>query len=97
MNAAATATTVDRIRARLQALAPSVIKIADDSARHAGHAGARLGGGHYNLHIVSASFAGQPLIARHRMIHRVLDDLMNGEIHALAIRAQTATEANQPT
>jgi BolA protein len=87
---------IERIRARLQRLAPSFVSIADDGARHAGHTGAR-GGGYYDLHIVSGLFTDQPLIVRHRMIHDALGDLMNGEIHALAIRAQTAIEANQLT
>lgn len=84
----------ERIRERLAALEPESIELEDDSARHAGHAGARSGGGHYNLHIVSAMFTGKNTVARHRMIYAVLGEMMKGEIHALAIRAQTADEAN---
>ncbi|NMG46928.1 BolA/IbaG family iron-sulfur metabolism protein [Azoarcus communis] len=82
---------------RLGSLQPLSVQIGDDSALHAGHAGARSGGGHYNLHIVSAAFAGKNTVARHRMIYAALDDMMKGEIHALAIRAQTAEEAGLST
>ncbi|PTD98002.1 BolA family protein [Pseudothauera lacus] len=88
--------TVERIRTRLDdAFAPLRLDIADDSAQHAGHAGARSGGGHYRLDIVAEAFAGKPTVARHRMIYAALDEMMRGEIHALAIRARTAAEASQ--
>lgn len=85
------------MRDRLAALHPVEIEIGDDSALHAGHAGARSGGGHYNLHIVSDAFEGKNTVARHRLIYAALGEMMKGEIHALAIRAQTAEEAKQPT
>lgn len=88
---------IDRMQQRLGSLQPLSVQIGDDSALHAGHAGARSGGGHYNLHIVSAAFAGKNTVARHRMIYAALDDMMKGEIHALAIRAQTAEEAGLST
>lgn len=88
---------IDRMQQRLDSLQPLSVQIGDDSALHAGHAGARSGGGHYNLHIVSAAFAGKNTVARHRMIYAALDDMMKGEIHALAIRAQTAEEAGLST
>lgn len=88
---------IDRMQQRLGSLQPLSVQIGDDSAFHAGHAGARSGGGHYNLHIVSAAFAGKNTVARHRMIYAALDDMMKGEIHALAIRAQTAEEAGLST
>lgn len=75
------------IRARLAVLAPLSLEIIDDSALHAGHAGARSGGGHYRLRIVSARFAGLGTVARHRLIYENLGDLMKREIHALAIQA----------
>lgn len=74
-------------------LDPVAIEIEDDSARHAGHAGAKSGGGHYNLDIISDAFDGKNTVARHRMIYAALGDMMKGEIHALAIRAKTAEEA----
>ena len=82
----------DLIRERLSVLAPESISIEDDSAQHAGHDGARGGGGHYQLVVVSPQFAGRPLQARHRMIYDALGPLMHREIHALAIRAYAPTE-----
>lgn len=78
--------TVELLRQRLAALEPLSIDIIDDSHRHAGHAGAR-DGGHYNLRIVSAAFAGQGTMARHRMVYAAAGDLMRGQIHALSIAA----------
>jgi BolA protein len=78
--------TVELLRQRLAALEPLSIEIVDDSHRHAGHAGAK-DGGHYNLRIVSAAFAGQGTMARHRMVYAAAGDLMRGQIHALSIAA----------
>ena len=87
---------VTLIRERLQAaLAPEHIEIIDDSARHAGHAGARGGGGHFILNIVSPAFEGRSLLERHRLVYDALGDAMHTEIHALSIRAQTPGEAAQ--
>ncbi len=92
---------IQKIRERLAVLEPQSIDIEDDSALHAGHAGARAGSGHYRLKIVSAAFAGKNTLSRHRMIYHALGEMMNMEIHALAICAQTAEEAlmqlSQPT
>ncbi|MEI2782709.1 MAG: BolA family protein [Candidatus Competibacter sp.] len=75
------------------ALAPERLEIVDDSAAHAGHAGAREGG-HFTVRIVSTAFAGKPLIQRHRLVHAAVADLMRQEIHALSInKAQTPDEA----
>ena len=81
-----------QIRERLGVLAPEQIELRDDSARHAGHAGARDGGGHFDLTIVSAQFAGKNTVARHRMVYEALGPLMRREIHALAIRAYAPGE-----
>lgn len=87
------ATTV-RMREILDAqLAPLLLEIRDDSALHAGHAGARDGGGHYHVHIVSEAFEGCSRVRRQRMIYDALGDMMKKDIHALAIRALSATEA----
>ena len=80
------------IRDRLSALAPESLELLDESGRHAGHEGARGGGGHYQLIIVSAAFTGLPLQARHRMVYQALGPLMQREIHALAIKAYTPQE-----
>jgi BolA protein len=85
--------TAAAIRARLAVLEPVSIDIADDSALHAGHAGARSGGGHYRLTIVSPRFAGLSTVARHRLVYDTLGDLMKRDIHALAITARTPGQA----
>jgi BolA protein len=82
----------DLIREKLAVLAPESIDIEDESAQHAGHAGARSGGGHYRLTLVSARFAGQPLQARHRLVYQALGPLMTRDIHALAIHAYAPDE-----
>ena len=82
----------DLIREKLAALAPESIEVEDDSAQHAGHEGAKGGGGHYSVTLVSPQFAGKPLQARHRMVYAALGPLMHREIHALAIRAYAPDE-----
>lgn len=89
-----------QIETRLQALQPTLLTIVDDSASHAGHAGAlshaaRTGnqavaheGTHFEITIVASAFAGKPLVARHRMIYELLDELMKTRIHALKIDAR---------
>ncbi len=83
------------IDARLrEALAPVVsIDVRDDSAQHAGHAGAAAGG-HYSVTIVTAAFAGKPRVARHRMVYDALAEALQRGIHALAITALTPEEAD---
>ena len=91
-------TVIDEIRNRLAPLNPLSIEIEDESALHAGHAGAKGGGGHYRMTMVSDAFIGKNTVARHRLIYGALGELMRTRIHALAIRALTADEANtQPT
>jgi BolA protein len=91
-------TTADQIRQRLSVLAPLSIEIEDESALHAGHAGARSGGGHYRLTIVSEQFRDKNTVLRHRLVYDALGEMMRTHIHALAIRAMTAGEAGlQPT
>jgi len=77
--------TVERMRARLASLAPLDLAIEDDSARHAGHPGAAAGGGHYNLRMTSPRFEGKSRIERHRLVYDALADLMQREVHALAM------------
>lgn len=81
--------TIAAMRQRLSALEPDSLDIVDDSAKHAGHAGAASGGGHYQLTIVSRHFAGKTRIARHRLIYQALGDLMQRRIHAVSIAAYT--------
>ncbi len=84
--------TIDAMRACLAALEPTVIEIIDDSAKHAGHAGAKSGGGHYRLSIVSPRFAGFRTMERHRLVYDALGPLMKREIHALSITAKAPDE-----
>ncbi|MBS6361992.1 BolA family protein [Burkholderia sp.] len=77
-----------------QALSPASLAVRDDSALHAGHAGAAAGG-HYTVTIVSAAFAGKPRVARHRLVYDALADAMQRGIHALAIVAYTPEEFNE--
>ena len=87
-------TRVERIRSALQvAFAPTVLTVVDDSGKHAGHAGARDGRGHFTVMIVSDGFAGLAPLARHRRVYAALGELMQTDIHALSIRAQTPHEA----
>ena len=81
-----------KMRARLAVLDPVQLEIIDESHKHAGHAGAREGGGHYVVRIVSAQFAGKNTVARHRMIYSAMGELMKREIHALTIQALAPNE-----
>ncbi|MEO7325270.1 MAG: BolA family protein [Dokdonella sp.] len=84
---------VEQIRNRLTgALAPLELEVEDESHRHAGHAGARDGRGHFRVRIVSATFRGQAALARHRAVYAALGDLMQTDIHALAIDARAPEE-----
>jgi BolA protein len=79
---------VDRLRSALQAaLSPTLLDIRDDSAKHAGHAGAREGG-HFHVTIVSGAFAGRSAVERHRMVYAAAAELMGRDIHALSIDAR---------
>lgn len=85
---------VAAIRAALEvALAPVSLQVEDDSHRHAGHAGAQDGRGHFNVDVVSDAFDGLNPIARHRAVYAAVGGLMATDIHALAIRARTPQEA----
>ncbi len=88
---------VKMIRQRLTAaLAPGRLEIRDESARHAGHPGARAGGGHFAVYIVSEHFAGKSLLERHRAVYEAMGDAMRSEIHALSIQALTPEEETKP-
>jgi BolA protein len=82
------------IRAALEAaLQPLALELEDESHRHAGHAGARDGRGHFRVRVVSERFAGRLPLARHRAVYAALGDLMQTDIHALSIDALTPEEA----
>jgi len=77
------------IRERLEkAFSPTVLEIIDDSHMHAGHASAG-GAGHFTVKISAEAFAGKMPLQRHRMVFSALDDIMQSEIHALSIEADT--------
>ena len=81
------------IQARLDAtFAPLQCLLEDESALHAGHAGAASGGGHYRLRLVSALFEGCNRVQRHRLVYDCLGIMMHAEIHALAITALAPSE-----
>lgn len=91
---AAGATRAERIRSQLEhALPTQVVELIDDSHRHAGHAGARDGKGHFRVRIVSPAFTGLRTLQRHQLVYRSLGDLMQSDIHALSITALTPQEA----
>lgn len=74
-------------------LAPSGLQVIDDSAKHAGHAGARAQGeSHFTVKIVSEKFAGANRVARHRMVYDALKPLIDEGLHALAIDAKAPGE-----
>ena len=75
-----------------EAFDPEHLELCDESHHHDGHAGARGGGGHYRVTIVSGRFSGRPLIARHRLVYDALGGAMKSDIHALVVRASTPGE-----
>jgi BolA protein len=77
-----------------EAFSPLCISIVDETWKHAGHAGAITGKGHFILHLVSEKFEGVERLDRNRMIFSVLKEEMATSIHALSIRAQTPMEWN---
>lgn len=86
---------VTMMEQRLAALEPELVEIYDESGEHIGHAGAQSGGGHYQLLIVAPRFEGQSRVARHRMVYAALGEMMQREIHALAITALTPAELRE--
>ena len=91
-------TTPDPERARQlkatlrRGLDPVHLTVEDESARHAGHAGAAGGGGHFRVVIVAAAFRGQSPLARQRAVYALLGDAMRTTIHALSLRTLTPEE-----
>ena len=85
---------VARIRAALQAaFAGAQVEVIDDSAAHAGHAGAASGRGHFRASVLSDAFAGKKLLERHRMVYAALGTMMDTDIHALSISARAPDES----
>jgi len=85
--------TSDLIRQLLtDTFKPELLEIIDNSAAHAGHAGARSGGGHYHVTIVAEIFEGRSLVQRHQLVYNALGDMMKQQIHALGINALSPSE-----
>jgi BolA family transcriptional regulator, general stress-responsive regulator len=83
------------IEARLRAaLSLESIHVRDDSAKHHGHEGAKTGGGHFHVTLVSAAFEGKNRLARHRLVYDPLSDWIPARIHALSIDARTPSESS---
>jgi BolA family transcriptional regulator, general stress-responsive regulator len=71
------------------------LDVLDDSAAHAGHAGAQGGAGHFRVRIVSERFRGLSMLARHRLVYAAVQSMMPAEIHALSIDASAPDRATQ--
>jgi BolA protein len=85
---------IAQIRSRLEAaFTPDALDVVDESHRHAGHAGAKDGRGHFLVRIVSGRFEGVKPLARHRMVYAALGSLMQTDIHALSLEALSPTES----
>lgn len=86
--------TAEAITSKLrEAFEPSLLEVVDQSAAHAGHAGARPGGEtHFQVVIASPAFVGMSRVERHRMVHRVLAAELAGPVHALALQTLTPNE-----
>ncbi len=78
-----------------ESFSPETLGVEDESYMHEGHVGARDGRGHFRVLIISSLFEGKSQIERHRMIYRVLDDMMRLDIHALAIDAWSPDELDR--
>lgn len=91
-----TGTRAERIKAILEeAFASSQVSVRDDSARHAGHPGARDGAGHFSVRVESQAFSGRSRLERHRLVYEALAKLLPREIHALNIVAVSPEEVSQ--
>jgi BolA protein len=84
--------TIESIKLRLAALSPESMEVIDESGQHIGHEGAKGGGGHYQVILISPRFRGVALPARHRMVYDALGPMMKNEIHALSIKAYAPEE-----
>ena len=84
-----------RIRSLLSTLDPAALEVVDDSARHAGHAGAQAGGQtHFNVLVVSSRFEGLNRVARHRLVNAALEPEFGTGLHALSLVLRTPGEAS---
>ena len=90
-----TSKTVERVTQKLQeAFAPHAFELIDNSWQHAGHAGNTMGGSHLAIRITSDAFRAVPTLKRHRIVHEVLKEEMQGPVHALELTRQSPDELN---
>ena len=82
-----TTARTERLLRRLEVLQPERVEVTDDSHRHAGHAGAADGRGHFTVLVVSKRFAGLSTLRRHRLVYDAVGDMMTTDLHALSIQA----------
>ena len=84
----------ERISRKLHdGLAPDGLEVRDDSARHAGHEGARDGGeSHFEVRVVSAAFEGLSRLERQRLVNTLLAEELAGPVHALSLKLLTPAE-----
>jgi len=87
------ATLRERLESRFE---PTFLHILDESHLHAGHAGAAAGHGHFRIKILAAAFRGLTPLARHRLVYAAVADLLETDIHALAIEALAPQEEAPP-
>lgn len=84
---------IARMRELLTAeFSPLQLDIVDESHKHAGHAGARDGRGHFRVRILAAAFAGLSPVKRHQRVYAVLGTMMQTDIHALVLETRTPDE-----
>ena len=84
---------LQKIQARLEVIfQPQLCKLTDESALHAGHAGAASGGGHYRLLLVAENFQGKSRLIRQRLVYDCLRDMIPSDIHAIAMVTLTPAE-----
>jgi BolA family transcriptional regulator, general stress-responsive regulator len=89
----------DRLETKLKEhLVPTRLLIVDDSARHAGHAGAHPGGeSHFNVTVVSNAFEGLTRVKRQQMVYAILAEELKGPVHALSLKTLTPQEDAAPS
>lgn len=76
------------------ALSPAHLEVIDNSAKHAGHAGARpQGESHFAVIVVASAFEGQNRVQRQRMVYAALAEEMANDIHALELKTLTPEES----
>ncbi len=85
---------MQQIRQRLDmTLQPQALEVIDEGHLHRGHEGAKDGRGHFRLKIVSREFIGKSMVQRHRLVYQAMGDLMQSDIHALAIDAAAPNDS----